>query len=106
MEQSFDCGCIRGTVGFGNSYLKGSVNLLATDIKGEVGIICTPNTDVYLRVSPEVIWLTPDMFSSGEFAVKANVHWEIVLEYEDDDKEVVSILANSVNIDNNTYLIN
>lgn len=30
----------------------------------------------YLRVSPNVVWLTPDMLS-GEFNIRSNVAWKI-----------------------------
>jgi len=86
---SFDCGCIRGAVGFGSSGIQGSANLLATDIKGvagmgtygirgSVGIICTPNTGVYLRIDPKVLWF----FSEGEthsVDVVSNTRWIVKL---------------------------
>jgi hypothetical protein len=59
------CGCIDGSVG-----------LISTQIRGSVGIICTPNTEVYLFVEPEVIWLTPDTMSA-DFMVRSNTKWII-----------------------------
>lgn len=41
-------------------------------------LVCTANRDAYLRVSTDVLWLTPDMLSSGEFDIISNVNWNIV----------------------------
>ena len=82
-----ECGCLRGTVGMLDTGIKGSVGLvgkpicgtvgmLDTGIKGSVGFICTPNTDVYLFVEPEVIWLSPETLSA-DFAVRSNTNWRI-----------------------------
>lgn len=56
--------------------INGSVGLIPTQIRGSVGIICTPNTEVYLFVEPEVIWLTPDTMSA-DFVVRSNTRWRI-----------------------------
>ena len=39
-------------------------------------VVCSVNKDAYLRVSPDVVWLTPDMLS-GEFDIYSNVIWKI-----------------------------
>ena len=39
-------------------------------------IVCSLNKDAYLRVEPDVIWLTPDMIG-GEFDIYSNVVWRI-----------------------------
>lgn len=41
------------------------------------GIVCSvEQSEYYLRVSPDYVWLTPDMLS-GEFEIYSNVDWEI-----------------------------
>lgn len=76
---------MQGVVGLDNFGIQGSVNLLATGIKGvvemgtvamqgSVGIICTPNTDVYLRVTPQTLWF----FKENEILdvdVISNIKW-------------------------------
>ena len=45
-------------------------------LKVTAGIICSVNKDAYLRVVPDVVWLTPDMIG-GEFDIYSNVIWKI-----------------------------
>lgn len=66
----------KGITGFSGKPICGSIGALDTSINGKVGIICTPNTDAYLFVEPEVIWLTPDIMSA-DFVVKSNTKWII-----------------------------
>lgn len=40
-------------------------------------IICTINKDSFLRVNPDIVWLTPDVFSSADFKITSNVSWNI-----------------------------
>lgn len=40
-------------------------------------IVCSINTDSFLRVNPDVLWLTPDMLASSEFNIVSNVNWVI-----------------------------
>ena len=40
--------------------------------------VCGINASKYLNVSPEYLWLSPDMLSSGDFEIVANVEWYIV----------------------------
>ena len=39
-------------------------------------LVCSVSKDFYLDVSPNVVWLTPDMIS-GEFDIYSNVIWKI-----------------------------
>lgn len=39
-------------------------------------VICSVGGGSYLRVVPDVVWLTPDMLS-GEFDIYSNVIWKI-----------------------------
>lgn len=63
-----------------------TTNRLVSDIQVDVkpmsrlfvsaSVICSVNKDSYLRVSTDVVWLTPDMLS-GEFDIYSNVVWKI-----------------------------
>ena len=39
-------------------------------------VVCSVSKDFYLDVSPDVVWLTPDMIG-GEFDIYSNVIWRI-----------------------------
>lgn len=41
------------------------------------GVLCTVNSDSYLRVTPDTIWLASGILDSAEFNIYANVTWEI-----------------------------
>lgn len=41
------------------------------------GVICTVNSDSYLRVTPDTIWLASGVLDGAEFNIYANVTWEI-----------------------------
>ena len=49
---------------------------LHDDIVVMCSVICTNNTSSYLRVSTDVLWLTPDMLGE-EFDIYSNVSWRI-----------------------------
>ena len=85
----YDChiGCLSGSVtrvGQGlsgsvsriGSELCGSVTRVGQGLSGSVTLVCSVNKDAYLRVVPDVVWLTPDMLS-GEFDIYSNVVWKI-----------------------------
>lgn len=40
-------------------------------------IVCSINTDSFLRVNPDYVWLTSDILSSSEFKIISNVNWFI-----------------------------
>lgn len=56
--------------------LSGSVTRVGQGLSGSVTLVCSVNKDAYLRVVPDVVWLTPDMLS-GEFDIYSNVVWKI-----------------------------
>ena len=58
------------------SKLMATASKLNGGLKVNIGLICAPNTEVYLRVTPEVIWLTPDTMSA-DFVVRSNTKWRI-----------------------------
>lgn len=78
-------GCLKATigrVGVGLSAtvssidepLKVTIRRVGANINGNIGLICTPNTDVYVKVSPNTLWF----FKEGEILdvdVMSNVKW-------------------------------
>ena len=84
-----DChvGCLSGSLLRHGDGLKGSILLMGESLsgsllrhgdglRGSLTMVCSVNKDAYLRVVPDVIWLTPDMIS-GEFDIYSNVVWWI-----------------------------
>ena len=67
---------IKGEIGLVNKPMCGSIGMLDTSIKGRVGIICTLNTEIYLRVMPEVLWLAPD--TDEQCDIESNTSWIIL----------------------------
>lgn len=41
------------------------------------GVLCAVNSDSYLRVTPDAIWLASGVLDGAEFNIYANVTWEI-----------------------------
>lgn len=56
--------------------LTGEVRKVGGELTGYISLVCTANRDAYLRVSTDVLWLTPDMLGE-EFDVYSNVNWKI-----------------------------
>ena len=56
--------------------LSGGISRVCSDVTGYVSLVCSVNKDAYLRVSTDVVWLTPDMIG-GEFDIYSNVVWKI-----------------------------
>lgn len=69
-------GGLNGLVYRACSELTGNVNCVSQGLIGCVSFVCTLNKDAYLRVSTEVLWLTPDMLWE-EFDIYSNVVWKI-----------------------------
>lgn len=40
-------------------------------------VVCSISTGSFLRVNPDIVWLTPDMLASSEFNIVSNVSWVI-----------------------------
>lgn len=40
-------------------------------------IVCSINTDSFLRVNPDIVWLTPEMLASSTFNIITNTYWTI-----------------------------
>ena len=68
--------CLSGSVTRVGNCLSGSVTRVGNCLSGNISLVCTTNRNSYLRVSPDVVWLTPDMLS-GEFEIYSNVVWRI-----------------------------
>jgi hypothetical protein len=65
---------LAANVGLSNDGIKASIGLVGERLKANVGIICTPHTDIYIRVSPDVLWF----FKEGEILdvdVVSNIKW-------------------------------
>lgn len=69
-------GELNGLIARACSELTGNVNCISQGLKGCVSLVCTLSKDAYLRVSTEVLWLTPDMLGE-EFDIYSNVDWNI-----------------------------
>ena len=59
-----------------NTPLKVSVMDVTPKLKVSGHLVCSVNKDAYLRVSTDVLLLTPDMLSE-EFDIYSNVVWKI-----------------------------
>jgi hypothetical protein len=59
-----------------NQPLIATISKVNDGLKVNIGLVCMPNTEVYLRVTPKVIWLTPDT-TSADFMVRSNTKWII-----------------------------
>ena len=59
-----------------NPPLKVSVMDITPKLKVSGHLVCSVVGESYLRVMPDVVWLTPDMLS-GEFDIFSNVSWKI-----------------------------
>lgn len=53
------------------------VAMAVRGLKGMCSIVCSLNRTPFLKVSPDVVWLTYEEISSGEFDVISNVNWTI-----------------------------
>ena len=59
-----------------NSPLKVTAEKASPNLVVRGHIVCSVGNSSYLRVSTEVIWMTPDMLSA-EFEIYSNVDWVI-----------------------------
>lgn len=62
------------------SVLNTHINVSVMDVTPKLNVsgnlVCSVSGKIYLRVVPNVVWLTPDMLS-GEFDIYSNVVWKI-----------------------------
>lgn len=67
---------LKGNISRVDKSLKGDISSCNKELSGYISIVCSVNDVSYLRVTPDIIWLTPDMIS-GEFNIYSNVVWKI-----------------------------
>lgn len=79
------CGCLSATitrVGAGltatisttEEPLRVTIGRVGTGLSARIGLVCTPNTDIYLRVNPNTLWF----FKENEILdvnVISNINW-------------------------------
>lgn len=68
---------VAGSVKIISDMVIGCADVIHNQIIGQVGIICMPSTELFIKVTPEMVWLTADMLSDGEFIVASNTDWII-----------------------------
>ena len=75
-------GCLSariGRIGGGKNsdeFLTATISRANKGLNANIGIVCTPNTqELYLIVTPEVLWLAPD--SVEYFDIYSNTNWVI-----------------------------
>lgn len=56
--------------------IKATSKVINEGIKATYSLICTVGDNKYLFVSPDYVWLTPEMLS-GEFDIMSNTDWII-----------------------------
>lgn len=59
-----------------------SANRVSEGLQMSVGIVCTANDVFYIKVTPQVIWLTEANGYSGIFEVVSNAKWNIEIKEE------------------------
>ena len=59
-----------------NPLLAVDSRLLNAPLNASCSLICDVNSEFYLYVETDVIWLTPDMVSE-EFDIRSNASWKI-----------------------------
>lgn len=81
--------------------LNPSINVNVMDVTPKLKVsshlVCSVGGGSYLRVSPNIVWLTPDMIG-GEFDIYSNVVWKIDIQQNEDDNDIVSMLFNELMI--------
>ena len=60
--------------------LKLSVNRVSEGLRMSVGLVCTTNDVFYIKVTPQVIWLTDSNGYSDYFDVESNTDWKVLKE--------------------------
>lgn len=73
---NYHIGCLSGSVTRVGNELRGHISRIGNGLRGCASLVCSINKDAYLRVVPDIVWLTPDMLT-GEFDIYSNVIWNI-----------------------------
>lgn len=81
-----------------------ALGIIGESIRASVSELCNIPQDFFLRVSPDVVWLTPDNDFEGVFNVKSNTKWEVIGGIEEED--YITTLTNDMLISNDILLAN
>ncbi len=57
--------------------LSGALRRIGGQLNGRLSYVGLVSGDVFVIVSPEVMWLTEDNGFSGEFEVRSNTDWNV-----------------------------
>lgn len=57
--------------------LRLSANRVSEGLQMSVGLVCTTNDVFYIKVTPQVIWLTEANNFMGRIEVDSNTNWKI-----------------------------
>lgn len=56
-------------------------NVICVSLDEEVmiscSIVCSINNSSFLKVNPNIVWLTPEMLASSTFNIITNTYWTI-----------------------------
>lgn len=67
-------GCIKANVGLVNKHLSATINKVSEGLKANIGVVCTPNTDAYIKVSPNILWFLNE-HEILDVGVMSNIKW-------------------------------
>lgn len=65
---------IKANVQLADEHLIATINRVGKGLKANIGLICTPNSEAYIKVTPEVLWF----FKENEnlnVDVMSNIKW-------------------------------
>ena len=74
---------LRMGVGRIGANLQLSVTRVSEGLRMGVGLVCTTNDVFYIKVTPQVIWLTEANNFMGRIDVDSNTNWRIEIKEED-----------------------
>ena len=67
-------GCLSAKVSLLENGLTAAVNVIGEGLKANIGLVCTPNTDIYIRVKPTILWFSKSS-ETLDVEVSSNVKW-------------------------------
>lgn len=94
-------GCLSVNIRDEGQHLNVGVKMVNPPLSVSCSLVCDVNSEFYLYVEPDVIWLTPDMVSE-EFDIRSNVRWVIKVS----EPIAISVLHNDTLVTNETLLVN
>lgn len=96
-------GCLSVNIRDEGQHLNVGVKMVNPPLSVSCSLVCDVNSEFYLYVEPDVIWLTPDMVSE-EFDIRSNVRWVIEVS-ESEEPTTLEMLHNQTLITNETLLV-